>query len=36
MLAVQLLSAAFLLAAAFTFACYILINNCLVEWSDEY
>jgi hypothetical protein len=36
MLAVQLLSAAFLLAAAFTFASYILIHNCLVEWNDEW
>ncbi len=36
MFAIQLLSAAFLLATAFTFASYTLINNCLVEWSDEY
>jgi hypothetical protein len=32
---VQLFSIAFLPAAAFTFASYILINNLLMEWNDE-
>ena len=36
MFAIQLSAAAFLLAAAFTLACYILINNCMIEWNDEY
>jgi hypothetical protein len=33
---VQFFSIALLTAAAFTFACYILINNLLTEWNDEY
>lgn len=35
MFALQLLSAAFLVAAALTFASYVLVNNCFVELNDE-
>jgi hypothetical protein len=33
MFAIQLISIAFLFAAAFTFASYILINDLLIEWN---
>jgi hypothetical protein len=33
---VQLFSIAFLVAATFTFAFYILINHHLMEWNDEF
>jgi len=36
MAVIQLFSIAFLLAAAFTLGSYILINNLLMEWNDEY
>jgi hypothetical protein len=36
MFALQLVSIAFLAAAAFTFTSYILINNLLIVWNDEY
>jgi hypothetical protein len=32
----QFFSIAFLAAAAFTFGSYILINNLLMEWNDDY
>jgi hypothetical protein len=33
---IQLFSIVFLTAAIFTLASYILINNFLMEWNDEY
>ena len=36
MFAIQLILIAFLLAAAFTFASYILINNLLIEWNEKF
>jgi hypothetical protein len=36
MFAIQLVSIVFLAAAAFTFVSYILINNLLIEWNDEF
>jgi hypothetical protein len=36
MFALQLVSVVFLAVAAFTFVSYILINNFLIEWNDEF
>jgi hypothetical protein len=36
MFVIQLVAIAFLATAAFTFASYILINNLLIEWNDEF
>ena len=36
MFVIQIVSIAFLAVAAFTFASYILINNLLMEWNDEF
>jgi hypothetical protein len=36
MFAIQLLSAAFVVAIALTFRIHILINNFLIELNDEY
>ena len=36
MFTIQLISIAFVATAAFTFASYILINNLLIEWNDEF
>ena len=33
---VQLLAIASLMAAAFVFSCYILVNNLLMQWNDEF
>jgi hypothetical protein len=33
---IQFFSITFLVAAAFTFASYMLINNLLMEWNDEF
>jgi hypothetical protein len=33
---IQLLSVASLMAAAFVFSCYIVINNLLMQWKDEF
>jgi hypothetical protein len=32
---IQVLAAASLMAAAFVFSCYILINNLLMEWKTN-
>jgi hypothetical protein len=32
----QMFSVAFLVTATFTFASYVLINNILLEWNDEF
>jgi hypothetical protein len=33
---IQFSSIAFLMVAAFAFASYVLINNLLMEWNDEF
>lgn len=33
---VQVMAVASLMAAAFVFSCYIVINNLLMEWQDEF
>jgi hypothetical protein len=33
---VQLLSVASLMAAAFLFSCYIVVNSLLLQWKDEF